>query len=107
MLAASYSPLASTIATTVLNFRVRNGIGCDHCVKPPTQNFRFYYFFRFHYRACFQACPVVSSAVLLESIHQNRTFNLSKFLMDPIKSLLRKERKRYLTGQDKLYFYRG
>ena len=36
MLAASYSPLASTIATTVLDFRVRNGIGYTHCVKPPT-----------------------------------------------------------------------
>ena len=37
MLAASYSPLASTIATTELNFRVRNENGCDPGVKPPTQ----------------------------------------------------------------------
>ena len=40
VLAASYSPVASTIATTVLNGRVRNEIGCDHRVKPPKQNAR-------------------------------------------------------------------
>ena len=33
--AVSYSPLASTIATTRLNFSVRNGKRCDPGVKPP------------------------------------------------------------------------
>ena len=37
VLAATYSPLASTIGTTGLNFRVRNENGCDPSVKPPTQ----------------------------------------------------------------------
>ena len=33
--AATYSPLASTIGTTELNFCVRNGNRCDLCVEPP------------------------------------------------------------------------
>ena len=41
VLASTYSPLTSTIGTTVLNFRVRNEIGCDHCVKTPTQKIQF------------------------------------------------------------------
>ncbi len=35
VLATSYFPLTSIIATTALNCRVRNGIGCDHSVKSP------------------------------------------------------------------------
>jgi hypothetical protein len=38
VLATSYSPFSSTIATIVLNFRVRNEIGCTHDVKSPTQS---------------------------------------------------------------------
>lgn len=40
ILAISYSPLASTIATTMLNFRVRNENGCFHSVKSPELNIR-------------------------------------------------------------------
>ncbi len=35
VLALSYSPLASTIASTELNCRVRNENGCDLCDKAP------------------------------------------------------------------------
>ena len=41
LLAATYSPLTSTIGTTKLNFRVRNENGCDLGVKPPTQKIQF------------------------------------------------------------------
>src|SRR3989344_5362674 len=40
VLAASYSPLSSTIASTGLNCRVRNENGCDPSDKPPERNFQ-------------------------------------------------------------------
>ena len=39
VLATSYSPLASTIASTELNCRVRNENGCDLCDESPELNF--------------------------------------------------------------------
>ena len=39
VLAVSYSRLATTIASTGLNFRVRKENGCDPSDKPPEQNF--------------------------------------------------------------------
>jgi hypothetical protein len=41
MLATSYSPLTSTIATTALNFCVRNENRCFHSVKSPAYNIHF------------------------------------------------------------------
>ncbi len=41
VLAPSYSPFSSTIATTRLNCRVRNENGCDPRVKAPKPNFQF------------------------------------------------------------------
>lgn len=36
------SPRMSIIGTTALNGPVRNGKGCDHCVKPPRQKTQQY-----------------------------------------------------------------
>ncbi len=41
VLATSYFPFYSIIATTVLNCRIRNENGCDHCVESPEPNIQF------------------------------------------------------------------
>ena len=43
VLATSYSPFSSTIASTELNFRVRNENGCDLCDKSPKQKIQFFH----------------------------------------------------------------
>lgn len=50
VLAPTYSPLASTIGASGLNFRVRNGIGCGPKDESPDRNFGSRY--RINISAC-------------------------------------------------------